>query len=406
MKQIIDSVQSIKTSYTRLLDSAQDKDKQQQTLTMAYMGALSVIAVLTIISHFLTAYITNSQKENAEITFAMTNMRSQADIIVSQASTFKMSSNSFDDDLLGKSIDKLKQESDDIEAGRSGDTIHDIFHADPYLLNDKIGTFITAAGEFARFQRTGQRTEAEAAFNVFRDRIAKLLSVNLDLALEEYHTGVLEQVKRSFRLQNASVMVILAVLLLEATFIFRPLVLRLAEYHKDLIRLALTDVLTGLNNRRAFMQLASAGLDHFHRHKKPFALVIMDLDKFKNVNDTYGHKVGDLVLQHYSGVLLKFLRKHDILGRIGGEEFAIFLPQTSAQEAQQIMERLRKTVMETPCPYMDKDDKNQLLSYTSSFGIVAVTSGTWTLDNLLIKADENLYKAKEQGRNCVILREL
>lgn len=405
MKQITDSVQSLKIFYSGFLDSAQDKDKQEQTLTRAYMGALGVIAILTIVGHFLTAYITNSQKENAEITSIMNNVRSQADVVVSQAGTYKASGNAFDEELLSKSIGKLKEKRNAIEMNRD-DTIYGIFHVEPFQLNDKIENFIRGAEGFARYMRTGERTEADAVFGVFRDQTAKILSINLDMALEKYHADVLEQIKRSFRLQYLSVLTVLAVLFLEAVFIFRPLVLRLGEYHKDLIRLALTDVLTGLNNRRAFMQLAAAGLDHFHRHKKPFALVLMDLDKFKSVNDTYGHKVGDLVLQHYSKILLQFLRKHDVLGRVGGEEFALMLPQTTASEAQTIMERIRKSVMDTPCPYMDKQDQKQELRYTSSFGVVAVTSGTWTLDDLLIKADENLYKAKEQGRNCVVLREL
>ena len=132
----------------------------------------------------------------------------------------------------------------------------------------------------------------------------------------------------------------------------------------------------------------------------------MDLDHFKVVNDTYGHKVGDLVLQHFSTLMQKDLRAHDTIGRIGGEEFAIFLPQTTADEAQPMIERFRKRVAETPCPYIDGNGEARTISYSGSFGAAAVTDGVWTLDTLFIRADEQLYKAKEQGRNCVVIKKL
>jgi len=179
---------------------------------------------------------------------------------------------------------------------------------------------------------------------------------------------------------------------------------RIGRYHRNLIRLALIDELTELKNRRAFMQLATAELSLFDRQGQTFALVLADLDKFKTVNDTYGHKVGDEVLKHYSALVTESLRGYDIIGRIGGEEFAIFLPQTGAEQAEKTINRLRERVAQTPCPYTDKFGDSQSLSYTSSFGIVVVSAPGWTLDKLLVEADECLYKSKEEGRNRVTVR--
>jgi diguanylate cyclase (GGDEF)-like protein len=394
-----------KSFYLRLPENLPKKDRQQQSLTRAYKGALGIIAALTIIGHTLTAYITNNQRESAEITFRITNLHSLVDVIVSQAAIYKASRNSFDDDLLSQSIEQLKKERLKIDA-QNGDNLNAIFHAPPFLLSDKIKTFILMAEEFSSDQRTEKYADAATALATLTNTTAKILAINLDLALEQYRNDTLQQIEQSYSLQYYTVLIVLCVLLLEAAFIFRPLVLRLGEYHQDLIKLALTDMLTGLNNRRAFMQLAYAGLDHFKRHKKPFALILMDLDKFKSINDLYGHKVGDLVLQHYSMLMHKSLRAHDTMGRIGGEEFAIFLPETGAEGAMKIIERFRKRVMDTPCPYVDKDGEKKSLNYTSSFGIASVTEGVWTLDELFIKADECLYKAKHQGRNCVVMEKL
>ncbi len=391
--------------YLRLPESSQTRDAQQQSLTRAYIGAFGIIAALTIVGHALTTYITGNQRENAEITAKMSDVRSLVDVIVSQSVTYKATGNSFDDEFLSESIERIKKEQSTIEARRS-DTINGIFHVPPFFLSEKIKNFIATAEEFAREQRTDMRTEAAATLDTLINKTSKILTINLDLALEQYRTDVMKQIEQSYTLQYFSVLTVLAVLLLEAFFIFRPLIARLGQYHRDLIKLALTDMLTGLNNRRAFMQLAYAGLDHFKRHKKPFALILMDLDKFKSVNDIYGHKVGDLVLQHYSMLMHKSLRAHDTMGRIGGEEFAIFLPETGAEESLKIIERFRKRVMDTPCPYVDNNGENKTLNYTSSFGIVTVTEGVWTLDELFVKADENLYKAKDRGRNCVVMEKL
>ncbi len=401
----LQSVPAVKNLYLRLVETLQDKDKQLERLNKAYVSAFCIIALISILGHLVTAHVTSNQRENAEVTFTITNMRSLVDIIVSQASSFNASGNSFDDDLLTRSIEQLKKEC--VKTGAYGsDALNRIFHNPEFLLDDNFKKFIDMADDFTKYRRKNQGPEAAAALTVLSGEQSKLLDLSLDRSLDQYRTNVMKDIESSYDLQFAGVVTILLVLLLEATFIFRPLVKHLGEYHRYLIKLALTDMLTGLNNRRAFIQLANAGLDYFNRHKSPFALVLIDLDHFKKVNDTYGHKVGDLVLQHFSALMQKGLRAHDTLGRIGGEEFAIFLPQTTTEEAQPMIERFRKSVAETPCSYTDGNGETKTLNYSASFGIVAVKEGTWTLDDLFIRTDEQLYKAKEQGRNCIVLKNL
>lgn len=405
MEVNLSSMPMMKGLYLRLVESLQDKDKRLQSLKRAYTGALFIIGAMSILGHVVTIHITNNQRENAQVTFTITNMRSLVDAVVSEATVFKSSSDTFDDNLLTASLDSLKGARAKISA-YDDDATTNIFQNPEYHLDKKIGQFAAIADDFIKYHRVGKRAEAATAFAAMTGELPKAIDINLDLALDHYRSDTLREIQRGRDLQLVSLLVIILVLVLEATLIFRPLVKNLQEYHKHLIKLALTDMLTSLNNRRAFMQLANAGLDHFKRHKKPFVLVLMDLDHFKRVNDTYGHKVGDMVLQHYSSLLQKTIRAHDTLGRIGGEEFAMFLPQITPDEAMTLIERCRKTVAETPCPYTDGNGEQKSLQYTSSFGAVAVSEGIWTLDELFIKADEQLYKCKEKGRNTVVMESI
>lgn len=124
---------------------------------------------------------------------------------------------------------------------------------------------------------------------------------------------------------------------------------------------------------------------------------MMDIDHFKQINDTHGHKVGDLVLKKLADVCRMMLREVDIIGRIGGEEFALLLPETSIEEATEVAERLRVTIASDNLPI-----ENQLpISFTVSIGISSMKSPDNNLDVLLNMADKGLYVAKNSGRNRV-----
>lgn len=162
-----------------------------------------------------------------------------------------------------------------------------------------------------------------------------------------------------------------------------------------LTHLATTDSLTGLLNRRRFLEAGSAELDRAGRFRHPASLIMFDVDHFKAVNDTLGHAVGDMVLSTLARVAGETLRGVDVLGRIGGEEFAALLPETEIQDAVYAAERLRAAVesMEIVAGKMP-------LSVTISLG-VAQWDGTENLESLLNRADAALYRAKEAGRNRV-----
>jgi diguanylate cyclase (GGDEF)-like protein len=172
------------------------------------------------------------------------------------------------------------------------------------------------------------------------------------------------------------------------------------EYRKtieaDLYKASVTDSLTQSLNRRAFMEFGEKEMERFIRYNTACCLAYLDLDFFKLVNDTYGHQGGDMVLQHFSKLLVDNCRKLDIIGRIGGEEFGIILPETSLKDAATKMEQIRQLVEKTPCTYDDTS-----IAYSVSIGIAECEQQDNLMDWMMAKADKHLYLAKEQGRNCV-----
>jgi len=157
--------------------------------------------------------------------------------------------------------------------------------------------------------------------------------------------------------------------------------------------------LTGLLNRRAFMERMEQEMSRAQREKEPLSLILADIDHFKSVNDTYGHQIGDLVLQRFADQLKVSARPYDFLGRYGGEEFVVSLPGTDGLQAGSVAERMRRQIedMEIILP-----DGSRSIRITASFGTAShsVESGR-NVDLLIKRADDALYLAKDKGRNCV-----
>ena len=165
----------------------------------------------------------------------------------------------------------------------------------------------------------------------------------------------------------------------------------------ELVRQAHTDHLTGFNNRGHFMHQAELELRRVVRYGGTLSIFMMDVDHFKKINDTHGHKVGDLVLQKLAEICRDTLRMVDIIGRVGGEEFAILLPETTEQEAIRVAERLRQAIANAKIPL----GHGLPLSITVSIGITSLMSKDDNIDVLLSFADKALYAAKNAGRNRI-----
>lgn len=162
--------------------------------------------------------------------------------------------------------------------------------------------------------------------------------------------------------------------------------------------LARTDALTGTASRRAFSEVAEAEMQRAMRYGSELSLLMMDLDRFKTINDTHGHGTGDAVLVSFAQTVQKLIRKVDTVARLGGEEFVVLLPNITADQAVALAERIREAVQDS---HLLVDE--QPLRFSVSVGVAQFKAQELSLPGWLARADAALYRAKAQGRNCVVL---
>lgn len=166
-----------------------------------------------------------------------------------------------------------------------------------------------------------------------------------------------------------------------------------APYHAEIYEQVTRDALTGLYNRRHFIELLDKELARASRYKRPLALCIIDIDLFKHINDTYGHAEGDQVLHRVAQTMHEHARAEDLTARIGGEEFAVLFPETALQDALDICERLREAVADLGFEMADKTE-----SVTISVGVTELRHDDARTD-FMQRADKAMYAAKHNGRN-------
>lgn len=170
-----------------------------------------------------------------------------------------------------------------------------------------------------------------------------------------------------------------------------------ARLHDIVQRQAITDDLTGLVNRRRFIEALDAEVERARGFGSPLTIVLADLDNFKQVNDEFGHHGGDVVLRAFADLIRSHVRDVDVSGRIGGEEFAILLPETDGAGAAHVAERMRSSLSEVAIPLSE----GAAIHVASSFGVAELASGQ-SGDDLLRAADAALYRAKDEGKNRVV----
>ena len=168
-------------------------------------------------------------------------------------------------------------------------------------------------------------------------------------------------------------------------------------YHEAIYRMVIVDGLTEVHNKRYFEEFLERELARSARYKHSLSLVMYDLDKFKNVNDTYGHLAGDHVLREISRRLHSRIRKEELLARYGGEEFVILLPETDREGAISFAEHIRERVEAEPVNF-----EGEVIKVTISVGVATIQGETVDSDTIIRMADENLYEAKRSGRNRVV----
>ena len=169
-----------------------------------------------------------------------------------------------------------------------------------------------------------------------------------------------------------------------------------ARLFNEIREMAMTDSLTHIYNRRKFYELAEAEFSRAMRYKHPLSVIMMDIDKFKHINDTYGHSAGDHILEKIAEICSSSMRSIDILARYGGEEFVAMLPETTVSEAQLMAERLRLLIARSPIKYGET-----VIHATLSFGVVELEEDCKNIEDLMERSDQAMYASKNSGRNRV-----
>ena len=168
-----------------------------------------------------------------------------------------------------------------------------------------------------------------------------------------------------------------------------------ADLAETMRQLATSDMLTGIYNRRGFEDSAERAIRNAQRQRQPLAVVVADIDNFKAINDRHGHNSGDRALRHFATRLERLIRRGDLIGRMGGEEFALLLVNTRAQNALDVVERIRRDIAAMPV------DGAARITMTASFGVTGLRPGDISLAALLARADRALYRSKLDGRDRV-----
>lgn len=389
-------------------------------LQSGYVLALTVIIIMTIFCHHLTSKVIEQEIVGAEVASNLSSQITHISQIGRYAVSYYMEPQDLDLTLMENSINNMKTSLihigayiDSKEEENSAKTALRKAMRDSLLLEDRLGVFITDSVNYLALSKRTPSTdpvaaakemlEVQRALKKISDKPNQELIKLLQISLADHQENQILEIKNLHQMQTFLTYGIVFTILLEAFFIFRPLVKKVEISQKNLMRLALEDTLTGLKNRRAFTRDFEAYEKTLSRTNEKFVLAICDLDKFKSVNDTYGHDVGDLVLKHFGLILKRTLRPTDVVARMGGEEFAILLANTNEVTAFKILDRLRQIVEKNPCPLKGKDNPEKL-KFTTSIGYAEgpLEGRSIDIDEFMKLADNALYIAKEQGRNRVI----
>ncbi|KAB7623418.1 diguanylate cyclase [Alkalilimnicola sp. S0819] len=248
------------------------------------------------------------------------------------------------------------------------------------------------------FYQTASAVDGRVRLGAYRRIAEHQLVVLVRLAPEDF-LGVYLQ-RRARQLWWAAALSLLLCLVAGAIHILVRRHLRdthaLRHAHAEMHRLVTTDALTGTASRRSFLASLDGEFRHARRHHVELSLLMLDIDHFKRVNDSYGHPVGDIVLKEFAIRCRSMLRANDLMGRLGGEEFAILLPGTDAEGARQAAEKIREAIAAQPILTSQAS-----VAITTSLGIATLQADDEKPDRLINRADKGLYRAKQEGRNRV-----
>jgi diguanylate cyclase (GGDEF)-like protein len=371
-------------------------------LTGSYLAALLIIAGLTIASHLALAYVLQHNKGAAAIIDISGRQRMLSQRIASLAAEYRLGDQTARPALVA-AIDEFDNVEAKLSAGNLASLSNDpetlavrrIYLGGAPSLNDQATGFVADARRVAALPSDDPAASA-ALSRIFAAARAPLL-MKLDDVVEIHERSADTVFAELENIQLATLIFVLLTLAVEALTIFRPMIRWIITYTGEVVRLATIDPLTEIANRRGFIERCETERARAARADRPLSLLMIDVDHFKAINDRYGHDGGDAVLRAIADRFRQTLRSADVPGRLGGEEFAILLPETDLQGAGLLAERLRAAVEQ-----MSTSFETYRIAVTVSIGVVAVRHDDGAIERALHDADALMYRAKDRGRNCVV----
>jgi diguanylate cyclase (GGDEF)-like protein len=372
-----------------------------RALTVYYVAALLIIAGLSIASHVLLNYVLRSSEGSAAIINVTGRQRMLSQRIASLTAQIRLGDESARPDLqraIGEfetAHAALSLASRDTAANSAtGGQLNRLYADSRHGLDVAVRSYVADARRVVVL-KAGDPAMAAVSTHLFAQARAPLLgALNQVVAIHQRESE--KRLAQLQMLQWVILGIVLITLLAEAVAIFRPMIRRITVYTAELLNLASTDPLTGAANRRHFIDASTVEIERARRYDRPVSFLMLDVDHFKAVNDTYGHVAGDAVLQALFATIRSASRKADIWGRLGGEEFGALLVETGLADAVRFAERLRRKIADSTISH-----DGVTITMTVSIGVTAVPKDGDGLDGAIKLADALMYQAKQAGRNRV-----
>ncbi|HLY56885.1 MAG TPA: diguanylate cyclase [Stellaceae bacterium] len=367
-------------------------------MTRAYVAALTAIALLSAGIHLILSHVIDQQHDAATVINVAGRQRMLSQRIALLGSDLATGDESARvplaqaADLMERSHRALIHGGDLGITNRPSPEVGALFFGGSSALDAEVPAYVATARTVLAAPDAAGRTAA--ALRLRHDALGSLLP-DLDRVVGTLEGESNARVVWLLRTQKVVLAILLSTLAAEALFVFRPLVRRTHAYATRLYELATRDSLTGLPNRLFFLDAAEREFLLARREKRPLGMLMIDIDHFKHVNDRYGHATGDGVLRRFAETAQTALRRSDVIGRTGGEEFCVVLPSTPIGAAVSVAEKLRDAVQ--------ADCQTDLPAVTVSIGAAALGPDDADFASLAKRADAALYEAKCSARNRVAL---
>ena len=377
------------------------REMSGRSMTLAYVGALALVAIMSMASHLTLNGIVREHEGAASVVNVAGRQRMLSQRIASLVAERELGL-PVDADLTA-ATERFESANRNLVHGDaalhlpSAETpeLRAIYFGGARPLDGAVADFVALARHILTLSPADPegRSEAERLFADAREPIL----TSLDEVVSVHQKTSEAQMRSLEAWQTISLAVVVATLLVEALLIFRPMVRRIRRYTQMLLKVAATDPLTGALNRRSFAEQAQAELNRAERHGRATTVLMLDADRFKAINDRYGHAGGDAVLRAFAASMKAALRPSDLLGRFGGEEFAVLLAETGADDALTVAERIRGVVESLEVSF-----EGHAIRFTVSIGTAAFGDGLEAFKDGLDRADAALYRAKTAGRNRIV----